>query len=43
MYRKTRKYQQQCATMRAAKERRRLEAEPREPTPVLPALRRRIT
>lgn len=43
MYRKTRKYQQQCDAMRAAKERRRLEAEPRDPTPVLPALRRRIT
>lgn len=43
MYRKTRKYQQHCATMRAAKERRRLEAEPVERPGALPDLRRRIT
>ncbi len=43
MYRKTRKYQQHCATMRAAKERKRLAQEPREPIPALPELRRRVT
>lgn len=43
MYRPTRKYRQQCAAMRSAKERRRLAREPSERPPELPALRRRIT
>ncbi len=43
MYRRRLKGSRKLAAMRAAKERKRLAQEPREPMPALPELRRRVT